>query len=291
MQQLIPPSSRITAIRAALDLLPADKRVLPGPLAELDALQAALRELPEPITDFEIADRLAGADPGELADVLDELDTQKRRSAVIKAATAGGLRNRLQQHQSQAVFEAVPELLEQLRPLFDSTVKELTKAAAKLPAGTAALDPAAILDAEAHSPDRQARNALITLEAIATAIPVALRNDGSTTNGTKAVAILDVPAAGPLLWDGTHEGHLNPPEDLQRCKAIAALVKDYDSDTRLTLLDVARGKYSGVTFSLPTSNQQVAARVERVSTAHMLKRADNLTPAQRERVDQRVWGR
>jgi hypothetical protein len=289
--QLIAPSSGIAAIRAALDLLPADKRVLPGPLAELDALQAAFRELPEPITDVEIAARLADTNPGELADVLDELDTQKRRGAVIAAATAGGLRNRLQQRQSQAVFEAVPELLERLHPVFDTAVKELTKTAAKLPAGTAALDPAAVLDAEAHSPYRQARNALTTLEAIASAIPVVLLNDGSTTNGTKAVAILDVPVAGPLLWNGTHEGHLNPPDDLQRCKAIAALVKDYNSDTHLTLLDVVRGKYTDVTFSLPTSNQQIAARVERVSTAHKLKRADGLTPNQRALADQRAWGR
>ncbi len=145
MQLINTPAARLAAIKAALDLLPENQRHLPAALADVDALQAALRSQPEPLSEGDIAQRIADADADELPALLDQLDAEKRRGDVLAAATAGGLTRRIQTRQSHAVFEAIPELLDRLRPVFDAAVKNLQRAATKLPAGAAALDPAAVL--------------------------------------------------------------------------------------------------------------------------------------------------
>ncbi len=268
-------AARLDAIREALALLPAKQQHLPAPIAGTIGVFDAIRAMGDGPSVFDIAGRIAAHnDPDTLPALLDQLDAEKRRRDLINDARNGGLHHKSDAAMNAAIRESVPELLDRFRPVFTDAAATLATAAAKLPDGPAALDPAAILEADARSPYRQARDALDTLEAIVRAVPVLLHHDGSTPVGSLVVTVANVPNVGPALTDGLTNGILNPPEEAEAIRAVGKLVKDFAADATLTLLGIARCEYPGVELSLPADAEALADRVERIATAHKVKRVE-----------------
>ncbi|MFC4000750.1 hypothetical protein ACFS2C_11830 [Prauserella oleivorans] len=289
MQITLPPAGKLPAIKAALTLLPEKHRHLPPELAEFEKLLDTLRDLPEPLTDTEIARSLADAEPNELPALLDTLATEKARGEALRAANGNGLRTLLERRRSSAVLAALPDVLERLAPVFTQATDTLAKAGAELPEGAAALDPQAVLDSNAGSAYHQARQALDTIQRIGAVVPVHLRQDGTTRSGSQCVAVVDVPVCGPYITDGLTTGYLNNPDELELLKAVGRLVDDYNTDPRLALLEVVRGRYTGCSLSLAATVDEAQQRIERISTASKVKREDALSEHQRRSLDRRQW--
>lgn len=268
------PANQLDAIRSALALLPAKAQTMPEPLAGMLAVRSRLAEaLPDAGSEprFAVARRLAEhTDPATVDDLLVELERMVARADLAAAAWSGGYTQARDRATAQAAADALPELTSRLRPVFDAAAQALHHAAATLPTGAAALDPATVLAADAETGFREARSALSTIRTIAAVFVAPLRTDGTTPLGATIVAVVDVPDCGPLRWDGLHDGGgtLNDPDDLARLNGIQQLVKDYQAAPDLALLDVTRDAYPGVSLSLAATPADMAARVERVSTAH-----------------------
>lgn len=265
----------ITAIRTALALCdkPED-RELPETLADALTIRDNIAAFPPGLPEVhDLVERLADSSPADFDAALDEAATEYSRRAFITATRANGRQDiALNRRLGAAYAEAAPVIAERLRAVFDKAAGELAKAARKLPEGEAALDPQAVLEANAGSPYKVARDAVTTLHTLAQAVTVPLRSDGTTPLGSTVVALVDVPEVEVERLHPLSEARLNQPDALERIVGVRDLVKAYATSPQLTLLDVARDKYPGVALVWPKGPAEVRARVQRVSTAHLIRR-------------------
>lgn len=180
-------------------------------------------------------------------EALERLRTAQAAEALTKAFNS---------NYANAVRRYVPTLqaqaAEDLAPVFNKHAKALTTAAAKLPAAKP-LDMAANVEADTATEYKTARTALAmfgTLASIYTAavpgeVPVALN---------RILPVVELPhavkeqAARSL---GESVKVLNESQ-LGGTRAIRQLAADAKEDIDVALINVARGKYEGITLSLAT---------------------------------------
>lgn len=212
----------------------------------------------------ELADQaLTATDPDAwYEDALDQLRTAQAAEALAKAFNL---------NYQDAVRRHVPALqaqaAEDLAPVFNKHAKALTAAAKKLPA-TAPLDMAANVEADTASEYKAARTALATFAALASIykstapgeLPVALN---------KLLPVVHLPEATKEQVArslGESVKVLNESQ-LAGTRAIRQLATDAAKDVDVTLINVARGNYNGVTLALATP-QQIRERRNNATTAH-----------------------
>lgn len=181
------------------------------------------------------------------AEALEELRTAQAAEALTKSFNA---------NYSDAVRRHVPAIqaqaAEDLAPVFNKHLKALVTASKKLPEDKP-LDMAACVDADAGTEYKTARTALTTFGTLASIykstfpgeIPPALNN---------LLPVLDLPAAVTEQVARSHYEVVKVLNEsrLTGTRTIRQLATDAAADLDLTLVNVARGKYEGVTLSLAT---------------------------------------
>jgi hypothetical protein len=266
----------VTAISDALALCStAGDRELPKGVADAQAIARRFAEFPPGIpTATDLLDQLIAAGPRDFDTVLEECSREYARRTFIQATRANGMQNiRVDELLTEAMNDALPTITKRLTPVFTKAATALTRTARELPEGAAALDPAAVLAADAGSSYRVVHEATSRIATIGAVFDVRLRTDGTTRNGSQIVTVVDVPAVGIELIHPVNESRLNDAAELKQIRAIRQLVRDYSTNTQLTLLDVARGTYGDtITLSLATDADDIAARIDRISTAHLSRR-------------------
>lgn len=181
------------------------------------------------------------------ADALDQLRTAQAAEALTKAFNA---------NYTSAVLRHVPAIqaqaAEDLTPVFNKHAKALTAAAQKLPRNNP-LDMAANVEADTAAEYKIARTALTMFGNLASIYR-------TTPPGTLPPAlntilpVVDLPPAEKeqvARSFGEAVKVLNE-RDLAGTRAIRKLADDAREDLDLALINVARGKYEGVTLSLAT---------------------------------------
>lgn len=242
------------AITAALAL--TGDSTLPAPLGDAQAVVKAINDREPGLSQGgpdcgDLVTRLLAATPATIDTVLAEVVAEyQTRDALLGLRRYGYLGGRLP-HMTQAAYEAgVPDLTARLTPTFTTATTALTKAAVRLPAGAAALDAAAVLDLDGARPAwLAASSALDTLLTIAPAY--ALPDLGPGSRGADLVALLTLPE--PADTEKV-VGRIKAPSVARR------LGEAWLTDRRLTLVDVARGRFAGVGFGLPADHDELLAR-------------------------------
>lgn len=161
---------------------------------------------------------------------------------------------------SDAVNRALPKYLADaaadLTPAVDRVIKRLATAAAKLPAGSAALDPETNIANDSGGALQEARACLTLLAQAASIhqgtapgmIPVALNNLLPIVDLPEAT-VEEVKASIGESVVTTNE------EDLGSTRTIRKLNEEAKDNTDLVLVDIARGAYPGVKLALATPQQ------------------------------------
>lgn len=191
-------------------------------------------------------------DPDEwYASALDQIKEAQAREALTGA---------FNRSYTDAVNRSLPKYLEDaandIGPAVDKTIRRLTTAAKKLPAGAAALDPESNINNDSGSALQEARAALALMGEAASIyqstysgeIPVALN---------AILPIIELPAATveqvkPSIGEGVAVANR---DQLATTYAIRKIAQDAKNDADLTLIDVARGAYDGVTLKLATPKE------------------------------------
>lgn len=266
--------TRITEIRDALRC--AGKSSLPKPLADHLALVAhANAQLspfsqhanPDPIG---IAARLAETtSPADFEAVLEAASAALVRYEALKAANAGGLRHQLEAAALRAVNEALPDVRKAVASTFTKAATALTEAAQSLPAGKAALNAEAVLNEDAGGAYSVARDALATITTLAAVFEAVPATDGTTPAPLLALLpAVNLPTTTPREVSNMSSRVVNDSADNQAVRAFAKAASD---DPRLVLLDVARGKYAGLSLSLAEDTAEVARRVKAAQLSQLTK--------------------
>ena len=193
---------------------------------------------------------------------IEELRTAQAAEALAKAFNA---------NYSDAVRRHVPAIqaqaAEDLTPVFNKHLKALLTASKKLPE-QAPLDMAACVDADAGAEYKTARTALATFASLASIykstfpgeLPAALNN---------LLPVLELPDAVKEQVARSHYEVVKVLNEhrLTGTRTIRQLATDATKDTDLALVNVARGKYAGVSLALATP-QQLAERRRNALTAY-----------------------
>lgn len=266
----------VNAITNALALCntPAD-RELPQGIADAQAIADKFREFPPGIPSAtDLLDELIAAGPENFDAALDDAAREYARRTLIQATRTNGMQNiRVDQLLTDAMNDALPTITQRLTPVFTKAAAALTRTSRDLPDGPAALDPAAVLAADAGSSYRVVHDATSRVATIAAVFDVRLRTDGTTRQGSQVITVVDIPEVGVELIHPVSEARLNDTAELERINAIRRLVRDFNDNSQLTLLDVARGDYGeAITLSLATDATEIAQRIQRISTAHLSRR-------------------
>jgi len=266
----------VNAITNALALCttPAD-RELPQGIADAQAIADKFQAFPPGIPSAtDLLDELIAAGPANFDATLDDAAREYARRTLIQATRTNGMQNiRVDQLLTNAMHDALPTITQRLTPVFTKAAAALTRTARDLPDGPAALDPAAVLAADAGSSYRVVHESTTRIATIAAVFDVPLRTDGTTRQGSQVITVVDIPEVEVERIHPISEARLNDTAELERINAIRRLVKDFNNNSQLTLLDVARGAYGDtITLSLATDAAAIAQRIQRISTAHLSRR-------------------
>lgn len=265
-----------TAIRAALSLCPKQSdREMPAPIARILSLSDRFASYGHGLPEVaDLAATLFAADVDDFEHTLDDVSLEYDRRVFIHETNRNGWRGiHLEAQRQAALTEALPTLYARLQPVFAKAASELTKAAKTLPAGAAALEPSAVLEADAGSAFHAARAATQTLVVIGNAFPLELRMDGSTPqDGSRVAAIASLPETEPSVLHPLGETSMNAPAMVRRNNGVKRVVAAYAADPKLCVLDIARGAYGEEIRLELVRPDEAAERIERISRAHMVQR-------------------
>lgn len=197
------------------------------------------------------------------AGALDQIREAQAREALTAA---------FNRSYHDAVTRSLPTYLADaaadLTPAVEKTIKRLTTAAKQLPEGNLALDAEANLSNDSGSALQEARATLALLGQAASIYQV--NAPGSTSVALNTILpIIALPDATPEQIRssfGEDVTVLNKAQ-LAGTYTIRQLALDAKDDTDLALVDIARGKYEGVTLSLATP-QGLRERRTTATTAH-----------------------
>lgn len=212
---------------------------------------------------------------------------------VQRAQAADTLRAALRARVEKVTRENVPAMLDtaagDLTPAFNRLVKALIDAAKKLPE-TNPLDESAAVE-HGHAPAlKAAREALIALGAYAAIHQQSVPGDAPTALIT-ILPLIDLPATVVEAREAEALTHrtVTPANELAPTLAVRALGTAAQRDIDVALVDVARGKYEGTTFSLATSGAMLE-RAARVRDAYRTRiAADGSRPLRTN--NERAWVR
>lgn len=188
---------------------------------------------------------------------------------VIRAQGADALKTALasaldaQERASGA--RQISRALADLKPWAERQCKALTTAAKALPAGAAALDPEAVLAADAGKHLTTTRAALQALALVASIPDTAARH--VSTLGYYAHIISLVDPGKPVQEVATVFGKTMNAAKLDTTHALRKLAQDVKTNPDLALVDVARGAYPDVTLAPATTPADIADRATRARTA------------------------
>jgi hypothetical protein len=194
-------------------------------------------------------------DISELPAAVSRLATQ-RAVADYAAALARAASDLATRQLPEAFIAARPAVLARVRPAFDAEVSALIEAAAKLPAGSAALDPASVLETHTSRDYDRARTALDRIEVIGMLFLDSSMYDDAQRPGEQVCRIVRHPTGTPTE-QGLYRTSVTTPENA----VMRRLYKDFDSDPRVTLIGVARGEYAGARFDLARSDAELCERI------------------------------
>lgn len=189
------------------------------------------------------------------SEAIEELRTAQAAEALAKAFNA---------NYTDAVRRHVPAIqaqaAEDLAPVFNKHLKALVTAAKKLPEDTP-LDMAACVDADAGAEFKTTRTALEAFGNLASIykstfpgeVPAALNN---------LLPVLDLPEAVKEQVARSHYEAVKVLNEskLEGTRTIRRLATDAAADLDLALVNIARGKYEGVSLSLATPTEMSERR-------------------------------
>ena len=267
------PAQHLAAIKSALELCPkpAD-RTLPAELDWADEIAARLRALAyTPPSVNQIID----TDPANLDEALNEYAAAVNRQHGAEAAIKAGVVKALQARHSEHLRDLVPEVLGRLAPVFTKMVTQLRTAARDLPAGPAATDPRAILDAGAGSAHQSAQEALHAIRLIGKVH----RTPPTHRGGAALAAVAAVPeSVGPTLIDPLRHAPADPAQAATN-RAIRDAVEAYATNPDLALMDLAREQHQPLRLDLALDAATLHQRLEAIDAAHRTEALRDTTTA------------
>lgn len=239
---ITPPSSFATALKRHLLTVPDVKRE-----AATIAAEAYTADPDTDVHEFwtnavDQVIRAQGADALKTA-LASALDVQERASGARQTARA----------------------LADLAPYAKRQTAALIKAAKALPAGAAALDPEAVLAADAGAALTTTRQALASLALVASIPDTAARHVGTLGYYSHVMALVDPGNPTEEVVNGL--GKTLNTSKLDNANAIRKLALDAKANADLALVDVARGTYPGVTLDPATTPADIADRATRALVA------------------------
>lgn len=238
---ITPPSSFATALKRHLLTVPDVKREAATIAAEAYTAEADtdVHEFWDNAVDQVI--RAQGADALKNA-LSSALDVQERASGARQISRA----------------------LADLKPWAERQCKALATAAKALPAGAAALDPEAVLAADAGKALTTARDALRSL-ALYAALPDTARHVNALGDLHRVLALAD--PGKPVQEVATVFGKTMNPAKLDTTHALRNLARDIKANIDLALVSVARGDYPDVTLAPADSPATITDRAARARDA------------------------
>lgn len=188
---------------------------------------------------------------------------------VHRAEAAAFLNERLERHRTSIATRQTSKMVQSasanLRPAFDKAAKALANAAAKLPAEP--LDLAAIVASDTTKEMKAAAQALSMLGQIGSIFPF-LRGIW-TPQAASLGRVVNFPAVPPEIVPSGDDDK-NPTRDAIRRAIREAHTSERGIDT--VLVDVARGRYDGLTLALPASHKEYGENLERAEAAHVTRK-------------------
>ncbi|OFT58153.1 hypothetical protein HMPREF3159_07975 [Brachybacterium sp. HMSC06H03] len=267
----------MTRFRNALALLPKATRNRDLSRETLDALaiaEAVQAHTAPPNIRSEAEQIAARLTADNYTDLLDEYaKTMARREAHVALLQQGQLMRALDARLLASLTQERQNIAKRLTPTFTQAANTLTQVAHDLPHGPGALDPTKVLEANAGTAYQQARDSLNTLYTIAL-IHHSQRDHGQNFPAVLVplIPMLDVPEATVQLRDAEGQRYLNSDDELQRIAPLVHLGAAAQGSLAVTLLDVARGDFPGISFKLATDAAEVRKRAASHSRAHTAKR-------------------
>lgn len=239
---ITPPSSFATALKRHLLTVPDVKRE-----AATIASEAYTADPDTDVHEFwdnavDQVIRAQGADALKTA-LASALDVQERASGARQTARA----------------------LADLHAYAARQCKALTTAAKALPAGAAALDPEAVLAADAGAALTTTRQALASLALVASVPDTAARYVGSLGYYAHVVSLVD--PGKPVQEVATVFGKTMNAAKLDTTHALRKLAQDVKTNPDLALVDVARGAYLDVALAPATDPATITDRATRARDA------------------------
>lgn len=188
---------------------------------------------------------------------------------VIRAQGADALKHALSSslevQERGSAARQVTRALADLAPYAARQAKALTTAAKALPAGPLALDPEANLTANTGQHLTAARQALSALALVASVPDTAARHVGTLGYYAHVISLVDPGKPAEEITNALGTS-LNTGK-LDNTLAVRKLALDAKVNPDLTLVDVARGTYPGVTLDPATTPADLTDRATRALTA------------------------
>lgn len=196
---------------------------------------------------------------------LDQLRTAQAAEALTKSFNA---------NYSTAVLRHIPviqaQAAEDLTPVFNKHAKALTAAAAKLPAAQP-LDMEANVEADTASEYKTTRTALAVFAQLASIYKATVPGEvPPALNQLLPVVTLPTAVKERVARSPFETTKVLNEEKLAGTRAIRQLAEDARRDMDVALINVARGKYEGITLALATPQE------------HNERRRNAITAYQRE---------
>jgi|SRR5690625_3127327 len=212
----------------------------------------------------------------QIRDGLDNVTTDKQLqdwhkkavTAVSEAIAAERLKkefpNQFDAIQRTRATDYATQAVEDLQQPFSEFIAQFSKAAKALPAGTAALDPEACIAHDAGAHLTTARDALAKLGTFAGLIITKEVYGNHPKNLAQLAKIVHYPKAVKEIVEGVGKSTMNT-HQLKHTFTIRQLETDIRKQgLDQALVNIARGDYEGVTFSLADN----AEHLERVANLH-----------------------
>ena len=194
------------------------------------------------------------------------VDTMTRAQAAdtLRATLDGSLH--VQERASGA--RQIERGMSDLKPFADRHAAALIKAAKNLPAGAAALDPEAVLAADAGKHLTAARDALRNL-ALYAALPDTARHVNALGDLHRVLALVD--PGKPVQEIATVFGTTTNAAKLDTTHALRNLARDAKANIDLALVNVARGDLPGVALAPADSPATITDRAARARNAFVTR--------------------
>lgn len=167
----------------------------------------------------------------------------------------------------------IAEAAEDLRAPFDRLAKTFTQAAAKLPSGQSALDPEAVIAADAGAALNTVRDCLARFGAYAGIFHADAAVDDYPSDLNIILPLVDLPTPVVEQVYGLTRSTANE-EKLEQTRAIRRMATDLRSrGADPVLVGIARGEYGKATLKLATA-ETLQLRKENASLAHSRERVE-----------------